>query len=95
MRAQGVTVENIRFIDHDVATGVYPDMREHGWERDAWPERSGPRSTPPTSLSSADRSGSATTQSITRQLIERLYAHDGGCSTTKGSTSTTARPAAA
>ena len=27
-----------RSIDHDVATGVYPDMREHGWETDAWPE---------------------------------------------------------
>ena len=38
MRAQGVTVDPIRFIDHDVATGVYPDMREHGWADDAWPE---------------------------------------------------------
>ena len=25
-------------IDHDIATGVYPDMREHGWEADDWPE---------------------------------------------------------
>jgi len=38
MRSQGVSVENVRFIDHDVATGVYPDMREHGWEADEWPE---------------------------------------------------------
>ena len=28
----------IRLVDHDVATGVYPDMREHGWETDAWPD---------------------------------------------------------
>jgi multimeric flavodoxin WrbA len=37
MRRQGVTVEAIRAIDHDIATGVWPDMTEHGWERDAWP----------------------------------------------------------
>src|SRR5205823_7004439 len=37
MRKQGVTVEKIRAIDHDIATGVWPDMTEHGWERDEWP----------------------------------------------------------
>jgi multimeric flavodoxin WrbA len=37
MRRQGVTVEAIRAIDHDIATGVWPDMTKHGWERDAWP----------------------------------------------------------
>jgi multimeric flavodoxin WrbA len=34
----GVAVETIRAIDHELATGVYPDMTEHGWERDEWPE---------------------------------------------------------
>ena len=34
---QGVTVECIRAIDHEIATGVWPDMTEHGWERDDWP----------------------------------------------------------
>jgi multimeric flavodoxin WrbA len=33
-----VAVEVVRAIDHDVATGVWPDMTEHGWERDDWPE---------------------------------------------------------
>src|SRR5829696_5639323 len=33
----GVVVEVIRAVDHDIATGVYPDMTEHGWERDDWP----------------------------------------------------------
>lgn len=28
----------LRAIDHAIATGVYPDMREHGREVDAWPE---------------------------------------------------------
>ena len=37
MRRVGVTVDVIRAVDHDIATGVYPDMTEHGWERDEWP----------------------------------------------------------
>ena len=45
MRRLGVEVETVRAIDHDIATGVYPDMTEHGWERDGWPEfRQGHRS---------------------------------------------------
>jgi multimeric flavodoxin WrbA len=38
MEKHGVDVEVIRPIDHDIATGVYPDMREQGWETDEWPE---------------------------------------------------------
>lgn len=38
MRKHGVEVELIRAVDHDIATGIYPDMREHGWATDAWPE---------------------------------------------------------
>ena len=38
MRRQGVTVESLRAVDHEIATGVWPDMTEHGWERDEWPE---------------------------------------------------------
>ena len=37
MRRQGVAVESVRAVDHDIATGVWPDMTEHGWERDEWP----------------------------------------------------------
>jgi multimeric flavodoxin WrbA len=37
MRAQGVAVEMVRVVDHDVPPGVWPDMTEHGWEVDAWP----------------------------------------------------------
>src|ERR1700745_2398821 len=37
MERQGVKVDLIRAIDHEIATGVYPDMTEHGWERDDWP----------------------------------------------------------
>jgi multimeric flavodoxin WrbA len=37
MENLGVSVEVVRAVDHDIATGVYPDMTEHGWERDEWP----------------------------------------------------------
>ncbi|WP_017597224.1 flavodoxin family protein [Nocardiopsis lucentensis] len=38
MRSAGVTVDTLRAIDHDIATGVHPDMTEHGWAVDAWPQ---------------------------------------------------------
>ena len=38
MQKHGVETELIRTIDHDIATGVYPDMRDQGWETDAWPD---------------------------------------------------------
>jgi multimeric flavodoxin WrbA len=37
MERNGVTVEQFRAVDEDIATGVWPDMTEHGWERDGWP----------------------------------------------------------
>lgn len=38
MEKEGVTVEQIRFVDHDVAFGVYPDMTAYGEEVDEWPK---------------------------------------------------------
>ena len=38
MQKQGVHTEVIRAIDHDIATGIYPDMRQYGWKTDEWPE---------------------------------------------------------
>lgn len=39
MEKHGVKTEVIRVIDHpDIATGVYPDMREQGWPKDEWPK---------------------------------------------------------
>jgi multimeric flavodoxin WrbA len=38
MQKHGVQTEVIRPIDHDIAAGVYPDMREHSWDSDEWPE---------------------------------------------------------
>ena len=38
MEKNGVSVEVIRPVDHEIATGVWPDMTEHGWQTDEWPE---------------------------------------------------------
>jgi len=37
MKNEGVTVDDIRFIDHDVAFGVQPDMTKEGVAKDEWP----------------------------------------------------------
>jgi multimeric flavodoxin WrbA len=37
MRRNGVAVELVRAVDQHIATGVYPDMTEHGWPKDEWP----------------------------------------------------------
>lgn len=37
MERNGVKVEVIRPVDHDIAFGVYGDMTEHGWKTDEWP----------------------------------------------------------
>ncbi|MEJ7635382.1 flavodoxin family protein [Aeromicrobium sp.] len=37
MRRHGVEVTEIRAIDREIATGVWPDMTEHGWQVDEWP----------------------------------------------------------
>lgn len=38
MERNRVNVETLRPVDLQIAEGVYPDMREHGWKRDDWPE---------------------------------------------------------
>jgi hypothetical protein len=37
MEKNGISTECLRPVDHDIATGVWPDMTEHGWESDNWP----------------------------------------------------------
>ena len=37
MQKQGVAMETVRAVDHDIATGVWPDMTDHGAVSDAWP----------------------------------------------------------
>ncbi len=76
MSKQGVSVESVRFVDHNIAFGVYPDMTEHGWKTDEWP-------TVWKKIEKADILVIGTPiwlgqfSSVCSQLIERLYAHSG------------------
>jgi multimeric flavodoxin WrbA len=36
MEKNGVSVNVLRPVDHDIAYGVYPDMTQRGWEKDEW-----------------------------------------------------------
>ncbi len=74
MARQGVRVDQFRSIDHDIATGVYPDMREHGWAADDWPELFG-RVLRADVLVIAGPIWLGDNSSETKKIIERLYAH--------------------
>ncbi|MBT8408501.1 MAG: NAD(P)H-dependent oxidoreductase [Alphaproteobacteria bacterium] len=37
MDKHGVATEHLHMLSHDVPPGIYPDMTEHGWDRDDWP----------------------------------------------------------
>lgn len=77
MRDHGVAVETIRFVDHDVATGVYPDMREYGWQYDAWPDEIWPKVDAADILVIGGPIWLGDNSSVTKRLIERLYAMSG------------------
>ena len=38
LEKNSIETTDIRPVDYDLAFGVYPDMTEHGWEKDDWPE---------------------------------------------------------
>jgi hypothetical protein len=37
MEGYKVSVEAIRVVDYDIASGAYGEMAEHGWDKDDWP----------------------------------------------------------
>src|SRR6188472_4392000 len=73
MRRTGVEVELVRAVDHDIATGVWPDMTEHGWQSDAWPDLAA-RVQASHILVLAGPMWLGDNSSVMKQVIERLYA---------------------
>lgn len=73
MKKEGVNVDNLRFVDHEVATGVFPDMTEQGWETDEFPELF-KRIIAADILIIGTPIWLGEQSSKTRKLIERLYA---------------------
>ncbi len=73
MQKNGVAVEFVHMASHDIPPGVYPDMTEHGWDKDEWPViwekvKAADILVVGTPLWLGEES------SICRVLIERLYA---------------------
>ncbi|MEM1095769.1 MAG: flavodoxin family protein [Bacteroidota bacterium] len=72
----GVAVDDLRLVDHDVPPGVYPDMTEYGAEADEWPElykrvQAADILVVGTPIWLGEKS------SVCQKLIERLYAMSG------------------
>lgn len=77
MKKQGVDVEVIRAIDHDIATGVYPDMTKQGWKSDEWPKIYEKNVKPADILVLCGPIWLGDNSSVMKQVIERLYANSG------------------
>lgn len=76
MEKQGVGVEYIRAVDHDIATGVYPDMTKQGWKTDEWPKLY-KKVLAADILVIAGPIWLGDNSSVTKKVIERLYATSG------------------
>jgi multimeric flavodoxin WrbA len=73
MERHGVAVDQLRAVDHDIATGVWPDMTEHGWPTDAWPAIYR-RVLDADILVLCGPIWLGDNSSVTKRVIERLYA---------------------
>ena len=76
MRREGVAVDEVRLVDHDVAPGVYPDMTEHGAAADEWPALA-ERVLAADVLVVGTPIWLGEKSSVCQRLIERLYALSG------------------
>jgi len=77
METNGVQVDYLRAADHHIAFGVQPDMREHGADRDDWPEIFWPKVREADILVIGTPLWLGEESSLCRVIIERLYAHSG------------------
>ena|SRR3989344_5570498 len=75
MKKHGVQVDMIRAVDRDIALGVYPDMREHGWKTDEWPEIYQNKVKPADILVLLGPIWLGDNSSVMKMVIERLYAN--------------------
>ncbi len=76
MRKNGVEVDQIRAVDHDIAIGVRPDMTEYGWATDEWPALL-QRVLAADILVLTGPVWLGDNSSVMRQVIERLYGYSG------------------
>ncbi len=73
----GVSVLEIRTVDHLIPPGVWPDMRGHGYDEDEFPALYREAVAPADILLIAGPIWLGDQSSQTRTIIERLYAYSG------------------
>lgn len=73
----GVRVDEVRTADHEIPPGVWPDMREQGYERDDFPAIYRDLVAPADIVILAGPIWLGDQSSLTRKIIERLYAYSG------------------
>lgn len=73
----GVATEVIRTVDHVIPPGVYPDMREQGWDRDDFPDLYHRLIEPADIVVLATPIWLGDQSSMTRLMVERLYGWSG------------------
>lgn len=76
LESNKVPVEVLRPVDYQIASGVYPDMTEQGWDQDDWPQiyekvRSAEILVITSPIWLGDKS------SVCTKVIERLYSTSG------------------
>ena len=74
-RGVGAQVDVVRTIDHTIPPGIFPDMREQGWDVDDWPDLYRRLIEPADILVLATPIWLGDQSSMTRLAIERLYGY--------------------
>jgi multimeric flavodoxin WrbA len=77
MERAGVSVDEVRTVDHEIPPGVWPDMTAHGYDRDDFPEIYHSLVVPADIVIVAGPIWLGDQSSQTRKIIERLYAYSG------------------
>jgi multimeric flavodoxin WrbA len=77
MERVGVRVDEVRTADHEIPPGVWPDMTTQGYARDDFPELYRGLVVPANIVLIAGPIWLGDQSSLTRKIIERLYAYSG------------------
>lgn len=76
MEKNGVSTERLRPVEYDIAPGVYPNMTEHGFKTDDWPEIQ-QKVMDANILIIGSPIWLGEKSSVATQVIERLYSYSG------------------
>jgi len=73
----GVGIDEVRTVDHEIPPGVWPDMRDHGYDGDDFPSIYRGVVAPADIILICGPIWLGDQSSQTRKIIERLYAYSG------------------